>query len=244
MTSPKISIITVVYNSVDTIEVTIRSVINQSYGNIEYIVVDGGSTDGTLDIVRKYEKYIALCISEKDNGVYDAMNKGIQKATGEWINFMNSGDYFYNNDVIQNIFSNDTYSTIDVIYGNSLQKKGDKLHLFEGGLDINLLSKHPIYRHGASFTKSTVHAKYLFDLSKSLEYGFALDFYQIHRLYKAGAQFKRLPITIMVFEFEGISNNLYKGMIYNYRITGRGRGIKFLTRLIYLYIRHQLNKFL
>ena len=103
MCYPKISIITVSYNAVATIEQTILSVINQTYENIEYIIIDGGSTDGTIDIIKKYEDQISYWISEPDNGIYDAMNKGIIKTTGEWIYFLNSGDYFLDNEIINKI---------------------------------------------------------------------------------------------------------------------------------------------
>lgn len=99
--NPLISVVTVSYNAVSTIEQTILSVINQTYPHIEYIIIDGGSTDGTVDIIKKYADKIAYWVSEPDKGIYDAMNKGIKVATGEWINFMNSGDCLYRNDTIE-----------------------------------------------------------------------------------------------------------------------------------------------
>ena len=90
-----ITVVTVVLNGEKDFERTILSVINQSYKNIEYIVIDGGSTDGTLDIIERYKDKIDYVIIEKDRGIYDAMNKGINIASGDWINFMNSGDIFY-----------------------------------------------------------------------------------------------------------------------------------------------------
>ena len=92
--SPYLSIVTVVFNDVNHIEETILSVIGQSCENTEYIVIDGGSTDGTLDVINKYRDCIDYLISESDVGIYDAMNKGISVATGNWINFMNAGDIF------------------------------------------------------------------------------------------------------------------------------------------------------
>lgn len=89
---PLISIITVVYNGKNELEETIKSVIGQNYDNLEYIIIDGGSEDGTLDLIRRYDEYINFWISEADSGVYDAMNKGIDFAFGNWLNFINAGD--------------------------------------------------------------------------------------------------------------------------------------------------------
>ena len=103
-TDTLISVVTVSYNAVSTIEQTILSVINQTYPNVEYIIIDGGSTDGTVDIIKKYADKIAYWVSEPDKGIYDAMNKGVVVATGEWINFMNAGDIFTDSDVIDKLF--------------------------------------------------------------------------------------------------------------------------------------------
>jgi glycosyltransferase involved in cell wall biosynthesis len=100
---PVITIVTVVFNNLPFIEETIQSVLNQTYQNIEYIIIDGGSTDGTLNIIKKYEKFLDYWVSEKDKGIYEAMNKGLQHAKGKWINFMNSGDTFYSKDTINSI---------------------------------------------------------------------------------------------------------------------------------------------
>jgi glycosyltransferase involved in cell wall biosynthesis len=99
----KVSIITVSYNSALTIEDTIKSVLDQDYQDIEYIIIDGGSTDGTMDIVNKYKDRIVKIVSEKDQGMYDAMNKGIKLATGDVIGILNSDDVYTSNDVIRTI---------------------------------------------------------------------------------------------------------------------------------------------
>src|ERR1035437_3828099 len=99
----KASIITAAYNSSLTIEDTIKSVLDQDYPDIEYIIIDGGSTDGTMDIVNKYKDRIAKIVSEKDEGMYDAMNKGIKLATGDVIGILNSDDVYTSNDVIRTI---------------------------------------------------------------------------------------------------------------------------------------------
>lgn len=99
----KISIITVCYNSVETIRDTIESVLSQQYPDIEYIIVDGASKDGTLELISEYEGRISKVISESDKGIYDAMNKGVQAATGDFVGILNSDDVFAGSDVIQNL---------------------------------------------------------------------------------------------------------------------------------------------
>ena len=155
----KISVVTVCYNAADTIEKTILSVLNQTYHDIEYIIIDGGSTDGTVEIIRKYADKIAYWVSEPDKGIYDAMNKGIEVATGEWINFMNAGDRFYKSDVIKLIFDNmNCYDDVDIIYGDSLEEDhyGSIVYKYASA-ESNLLEKFPIYRHGASFVRTELH---------------------------------------------------------------------------------------
>ena len=98
---PLISVITAVFNGEAHLEETIKSVITQNYTNIEYLIIDGGSTDGTLDIIKKYQEHISYWVSEPDKGVYDGMNKGIKAAKGQWLNFMNSGDIFASPDALE-----------------------------------------------------------------------------------------------------------------------------------------------
>ena len=117
--NPEISIITVVYNNAKYIEKTISSIINQTYDHIEFIIVDGGSTDGTLDIIRKYENKIGKWISEPDNGLYDAMNKGLQMATGDFVWFINSGDEIYSGSTLENVLSG-MDERDDILYGGTM----------------------------------------------------------------------------------------------------------------------------
>lgn len=114
----KISIITVTYNSAETVEDTIQSVVNQTYPDIEYIIVDGLSNDNTLDIVKKYGDKIAKVISEKDKGIYDAINKGVDLATGEVVAILNSDDLYSHNRVIESIMKTFTDSGADAVYGD------------------------------------------------------------------------------------------------------------------------------
>ncbi|GAB2704440.1 glycosyltransferase family 2 protein [Mucilaginibacter koreensis] len=117
MFNPKLSVITVVYNNVRDIERTLQSVINQTYTNIEYLIIDGASTDGTLQIIDKYRSKIARLVSEKDKGIYDAMNKGLALATGDYVLFMNSGDEIYAPDTVAQVFS--TEPDADIYYGET-----------------------------------------------------------------------------------------------------------------------------
>ena len=116
MFQPKLSVITVVYNDVSAIERTMLSVLNQTYANIEYILIDGLSADGTLEIIQKYQDRIKL-VSEKDEGIYDAMNKGLSMATGDYVLFMNSGDEIYAMDTVVKIFA--TADDADIYYGET-----------------------------------------------------------------------------------------------------------------------------
>lgn len=112
----KYSIITINFNNCDGLRKTIESVVNQTFQNFEYIIIDGGSTDGSVEVIKEYADRIAYWVSEPDKGIYNAMNKGILKAHGEYLNFMNSGDCFYNNDVLKEILP---HLTANVIFGKA-----------------------------------------------------------------------------------------------------------------------------
>ncbi|QHT71145.1 glycosyltransferase [Rhodocytophaga rosea] len=121
--SPLISIITVTYNAASVLEATIQSVIGQNFRNFEYIIIDGASTDGTLEIIRKYGEHISYWVSEPDKGLYDAMNKGLKAAKGKYVWFMNAGDKIYNKETLKLIFSQSMEA--DVLYGDALFFQAD-----------------------------------------------------------------------------------------------------------------------
>src|SRR5690606_635289 len=104
MAYPKVSIITIVYNNVRDIGYTLSSVDQQTYPNIEYIVVDGNSNDGTLEVIEEYKDIVNKLVSEKDQGIYDAMNKGLALATGDYVLFLNSGDELYSSTTLEKVF--------------------------------------------------------------------------------------------------------------------------------------------
>ncbi|MEK9154616.1 MAG: glycosyltransferase family 2 protein [Patescibacteria group bacterium] len=161
----KISIITVSYNSAATIEDTIESVLSQSYKDIEYIIIDGGSTDGTLEIINKYKGKIAKFISEPDKGLYDAMNKGIKLTTGAIIGTLNSDDVYADEKVIELVVENMKIKEADVLWGNLIYV--DKFNLNkiirywkssnyqEAKFKIGWHPPHPTF-----FVKKSIYEKY------------------------------------------------------------------------------------
>ena len=134
----KITVITVVYNNVSGIKDTLDSFVAQSWNNKELIVIDGGSTDGTWEVVNSYSESISYKCSEPDGGIYDAMNKGIDRATGEWITFLNSGDVFVDDTVLERVFASDLYEGIDVVYGDSIEVNGIARLLLTAPSDISV----------------------------------------------------------------------------------------------------------
>jgi glycosyltransferase involved in cell wall biosynthesis len=124
---PTLSVITIVYNNVSDIERTILSVLTQTYLHIEYIIVDGLSTDGTLKIIKRYSNLLQKVFSEKDEGIYDAMNKGLAAATGDYVIFMNSGDEFYENETVEKVFASSPNA--DIYYGETemINDEGESL---------------------------------------------------------------------------------------------------------------------
>ena len=124
---PIISIITIVYNGAALLEGTIKSVVNQSYSNIEYIIIDGGSTDGTLAIIHSYEQHLSCWISEPDNGLYDAMNKGLKMASGDFVWFMNAGDHIFESNTVEKMVAT-IHEKTDIIYGEVMLVNDDRKH--------------------------------------------------------------------------------------------------------------------
>jgi len=124
----KISIITPVFNSAGTVEGTIKSVLSQTYSNTECVIIDGGSKDGSLEIIEKYKDKISKIVSEKDNGLYDAMNKGVKLASGDIIGILNSDDVYYDNQVLETVAKEMQKSNADVCWGDLLYTKKDDLN--------------------------------------------------------------------------------------------------------------------
>ena len=234
----KVTVITVVYNAYNKIEETILSVVNQDFENVEYIIIDGGSNDGTLDIIKKYSEKISYWCSESDFGIYDAMNKGIQKSTGEWVNFMNAGDRFVSENVISSLFLNKKYEEFDVVFGNSIMERSNKIQVKQPVIKpIEDLWKGPVFRHGAMFTRLKLHNKYPFKVHEN--YKICADFDFIYRIYIEGCRMNFVNVDIIIFEEEGMSSNPIKNLQYNrmillsYKHTFFQNTISFLRTYIY-----------
>jgi len=204
----KVSIITVVYNGAKTIEQTILSVLGQSYKNIEYIVIDGLSTDGTQEIVKKYQDSIAYFVSEKDNGIYDAMNKGIQKATGEIVGIINSDDWYAEN-VIEEVVQYYEQNEVELVYGKVI-------NIYENGREY-LIGKKPIdyiwfqnvIHHPSVFIKKDIYEKFgIFDI----KYTISSDYDLLLRFYSKKVRFGYMDEVIAYFRMGGISSVQVKQM--------------------------------
>jgi acetyltransferase-like isoleucine patch superfamily enzyme len=221
-TKPIVSIITVVYNDRDNIEATIRSALSQINIDIDYIVIDGGSKDGTKEIIERYSEQMGYWVSEPDKGIYDAMNKGISHASGQWICFLNSGDYFVKDDSLFSALNACAdKEDIDVIYGDSKEFGGPFYKDIISDPDPSKLEFHPTYRHGSSLVRSDIQKQFLFDTSKK-NLGYALDWEMIHRLYETGHKFKKVDVFLEAYNINGTSNHQYRNRWNNYLITSNG----------------------
>ncbi len=201
MQKPLISIITVVFNSVSLIEQTIQNIINQSYSHFEFIVIDGGSTDGTLSIIEKYKEDITHLISEKDTGIYNAMNKGVKLSTAHYCLFLNSGDLLASTDTLSIISKDLENGSNDIVYGDviTLKSNGEKfLKLAE--LPCN---KHRMYFcHQSAFIKTKCLRKFPYDE----KYKMSADFKFFKTCYLNNLKFKYVNIPVAIYNLYGISN--------------------------------------
>jgi glycosyltransferase involved in cell wall biosynthesis len=203
MMNVKLTIITINYNNKDGLAKTFESVNNQTWSDFEYIVIDGGSTDGSKELIEKNSK-INYWISEKDSGVYNAMNKGIKKATGDYIIFMNSGDFFYDDSVLEKV-QQEFSSGIDILYGDSVYFNDTGYKKVESPpkkLTFNFFSTGGI-NHQATFIKRSLFNDHFF---YNEDYKICADwefFIVVICLYSA--TYKHLEEIICYYDFSGIS---------------------------------------
>ena len=207
---PLVSIITVCLNSEKTIEQTIQSVINQTYPNIEYIIIDGKSTDRTLEIIDKYRDKISIFVSERDEGLYYAMNKGLKLATGELIGIINSDDW-YEPEAVENIvntFIEDR--TAQIFYGNIKSYDKDKFIRIRYPPSLKVLHTGMAISHPSVFIKSEVYKRYMFNT----KYKIGADYDLMLKLYSKKYEFRYVNKIIANYRIGGYNElNLTRTMI-------------------------------
>jgi len=221
----KIAIITVVYNNEKMIEKCIKSVLNQTYPNIEYIVIDGGSIDGTIDIVKNYKNRIARIVSEPDNGIYDAMNKGINLAKGDIIGILNSDDFYFDDYVIEKVVDNfNKYDTAavygDLIYVDTVDTDKVIRHWKSGNFKYSKLKFGWMPPHPTFFVRREIYqtlGTYNLEYRISADYDLMLRF-----LGKFKISVSYLPEILVKMRVGGKSNktisNIIRKSLEDYRI--------------------------
>lgn len=213
---PKFSIITVTYNAEKVLEDTIQSVIFQTYRNVEYIIVDGASKDHTLEIVNKYHNRINKAISEPDKGLYDAMNKGIQLATGDYLCFLNAGDKFHDSETLQKVVHTLKGQELpDVIYGETaiVDEEGHFLHMRRLSTPAHLnwksFKQGMLVCHQAFFVNRELAINHLYDL----QYRFSADFDWCIRIMKKAKCLHNTRLTLIDYLNEGMTTKNHKASL-------------------------------
>lgn len=189
---PLVTVVTVVYNDASHLADTIASVARQTYERTNYVLVDGGSTDGSLEIIRANEAAIDQWVSEPDRGIYDAMNKGVALAKGEWVYFLNSGDVFVDEQVLAQVFAPaHEPADADVLYGSSIRVL-PKGAILQRPKPMRLIWKSILTSHQAIFVRTALIREHPFDL----QYRIGADYDLIYKLFTRGARFREVPVTI------------------------------------------------
>lgn len=197
---PLVTVVTVTYNAQSYLEQTIKSVLAQNYSRVEYIVIDGKSTDGTIDIIKKYENDIDFWISEKDGGIYDAMNKAIDQANGKWINFLNAGDTFVDNNVLSEI-SKYLIESNDLVCGNII--RGDSERYRARPLGLKNVHDAMFVFHQALFAKMSIMKSSKFNPT----YKIAGDYDFVLKCYHQGYRFEFVEIDVVNYMEGGLSQS-------------------------------------
>lgn len=242
---PKFSIITVTYNAGAVLEDTIQSVITQTYRNVEYIIVDGGSKDHTLDIINRYREHIHTLVSEPDKGLYDAMNKGIRLATGDYLCFLNAGDELHEDDTLQLMVHSITGTELpDVLYGETaiVDEEGHFLRMRRLSTPENLNWKSfkdgMLVCHQAFFPRRELAEPY------DLRYRFSADFDWCIRIMKKSHTLHNTHLTLIDYLNEGMTTRNHRASLHErFRIMCRHYGyLSTLARHAWFALRLLLKK--
>lgn len=214
--TPKFSIITVTYNAEAVLEDTIQSVISQTYHHVEYIIVDGASKDGTLSIIDRYKDRITRIVSEPDKGLYDAMNKGIRLATGDYLCFLNAGDSFHEDDTLQQMVHSISGSELpDVLYGETalVDKEGHFIRMRRlsapEALTWRSFKQGMLVCHQAFFARRELALEEPYDL----HYRFSADFDWCIRIMKKAKVLHNTHLTLIDYLSEGMTTRNHKASL-------------------------------
>ena len=227
--NPLITVVTVVFNGAKLLDDTIQSIINQTYRNIEYIVIDGCSTDGTLDIIEKYREDIIL-VSEHDKGIYDAMNKGIALAKGEWINFMNAGDSFYSLSSVADVFEGKNYDE-DVLFGNVNTLYPESSRIITAGNPKNLW-RGMQFCHQSVFVRTVIQKQNLFNVSS-----LSADFQFFYGIHESNVKFTHIDFVIASVMTGGVSDLNRIQVIEEWRSIVCSRGCNMVINTYYVFFK-------
>ena len=201
----KLSVITINYNNKEGLKKTIESVVSQIYQDFEYIVIDGGSTDGSIDIIKEYDKYINFWISEPDKGIYNAMNKGTQYAHGEYCQYLNSGDYYYDNTVLQ-CFINCNHNS-DIILGKVAHINNSTGEVAIGRSVTDEITFLALYKAGINHQSLFIRKKYLLLYPYDEKYQICSDWkFFIQALVIGNCSFSTIDNIIVYFDMGGVSH--------------------------------------
>ena len=241
----KISIITVSYNSAETIKDTIESILSQDHENIECIIIDRGSTDGTLEIVRKYSDRISYFVSELDDGIYDGMNKGIQAATGDIVGILNSDDFYPNSYVISNVAKTFVNQDCDAVYGDLVYvKENDTSKIARywqsGEYTIKKIKNGWMLPHPTFFVKKEMydrHGYYNTDLKSAADYEMILKL-----LYKKNISVFYIPMILVKMRMGGASNSSIMNRIRANKEDGLAWTKNQLNKPLFVRIKKPLQK--
>lgn len=212
--TPKFSVITVCYNAEATLEDTIQSVISQTYHHVEYIIVDGASKDRTMDIVNRYRDRIAVVVSEPDQGLYDAMNKGIRLATGDYLCFLNAGDSFHEDDTLQQmVHSIHSLQLPDVLYGETelVDHEGHFLRMRRLQAPEHLTWKS--FRQGMLVCHQAFFARRDLVMPYDLRYRFSADFDWCIKIMKKSKVLHNTHLTLIDYLAEGMTTHNHQASL-------------------------------
>ena len=203
---PNISIITVCRNPGRSLIRTMESILAQDYRDYEYIIKDGGSDDGTLDLISEYRDRFASAgvsfklFSEDDNGIYDAMNKAVLKANGTWVNFMNAGDCFYSSTVLSEIFEKSNYPNAAILYGDAVECEYGHYYMFRKAFDM--IEERMPFSHQSAFINRELMSRYPY----KTEYRIGADYDFLLSMYKKGFFFRDTGVITCIISKDGISS--------------------------------------